>query len=64
MTVNKLIQQLTHLADKGYGGEEVRGLCCDDNPLVGECFDIKGVYAITNHPDKSVDGVYIDGTVS
>ena len=63
MTVVKLIGLLQILADKGYGNEEVRGLSCDDNPIVGEYFNIKGVYAITNHPSKGVDGVYIDGTV-
>lgn len=63
MTVGKLIDLLTALYDKGYDDDEVQVLCCDDNPINGEYFDIKGVYAITGHPDKGVDGVYIDGTV-
>lgn len=62
MTVVKLIGLLQVLADKGHGGDKVQLLCCDDNPINGDGVDIKGVYAITGHPDKGVDGVYIDGT--
>lgn len=63
MTLDKLIKQLTELSDKGFGGMEVTILCCDDNPINGESAPIKGAYAILGHPDKNVDGVYIDGTV-
>ena len=62
MTVVKLICLLTALADKGHGDDEVQLLCCDDNPINGYGVDIKGEYVITGHPDKGVDGVYIDGT--
>lgn len=62
MTVIKLIGLLSDLAEKGYGDYNVQSLCCDDNPINGEGIDIKGVYAITGHPDKGVDGVYIDAT--
>lgn len=62
MTLDKLIKQLTSLVDKGCGGMEVRLLCCDDNPINGECAPANGAYVILGHPDKGVDGVYIDGT--
>lgn len=63
MTLHKLIQALQEIADKGYGDAEVRLLCCDDNPLDGQGIAIKGAYIIDKHPDKSVNGIYIDGTV-
>lgn len=63
MTLNKLIKQLMALADLGFGDTDVNILCCDDNPINGECAPVKGAYVISGHPDKGVDGVYIDGTV-
>lgn len=62
MTLDKLIKQLTALADKGCGDMEARLLCCDDNPINGDGVPVYGAYAILGHPDKNVDGVYIDGT--
>lgn len=64
MTLDKLIKQLTDLSNKGYGSMEVAVLCCDDNPINGDGSLINGAYAVVGHPDKGVDGVYIDGTVS
>ncbi len=63
MTLQKLMAQLILLSNQGFDDEEVRVICCDDNPIKGEYVSVNGVYAITNHPDKEVDGVYIDGTV-
>lgn len=62
MILDSLIKQLTALFEKGFGKQEVNLLCCDDNPIKGDGIPIKGVYVIINHPDKNVDGVYIDGT--
>lgn len=62
MTLDKLIKQLTALADKGYGSMEVRLLCCDDNPINDDGIPINGAYVILGHPNKNIDGVYIDGT--
>ncbi len=62
MTLNKLIKQLTELADKGCGDMEVRLLCCDDDPINNDGIPINGTYVILGHPDESVDGVYIEGT--
>ena len=62
MTLDKLINQLTALADKGFGDMEVRLLCCDDNPINNDGIPINGAYVILGHPNKNVDGVYIDGT--
>lgn len=33
MTLDKLIEKLTNLADKGHGGEDVRLLSCGDRPF-------------------------------
>ena len=63
MTLDKLIKQLTAISEKGYGSDEVKLLCCDDNPINGDGIQINGAYVIYNHPDKGVDGVYIDGTI-
>lgn len=64
MTLDNLIKRLTDLSDQGFGNMEVALLCCDDNPINGDGSLINGAYAIVGHPDKGVDGVYIDGTVS
>lgn len=63
MILDELIQDLQSLADRGFGKMEVRVLCCDDNPINRDGIAIKGAYIIDNHPDKGVNGVYIDGTV-
>ena len=63
MTVKKLIDKLLEISDAGFSDEEVKMLCCDDNPIQGEYVDINNVYLITRHGDKNVNGVYLDGTV-
>jgi len=43
MTLDKLIAQLTALADKGCGDMEARLLCCDDNPIKNDAYRLTGV---------------------
>lgn len=60
MILDKLIEKLTNLADKGYGGDDVRLLLRGECPF--DCFnpEIKDIYAITNDSKKGVSVVYIE----
>ncbi len=57
MRVKQLIEQLQRYDPEA----EVLGLCCDDNPLAGDGFEIRRSIEI-NYSDKSEAIVYIDGT--
>ena len=58
MRVKTLIQQLQKCDPEA----EVLCLCCDDNPLNGDGFDINRVFSII-YTDENETTVYIDGTV-
>lgn len=58
MRVKSLIEQLQKCNPEA----EVLGLCCDDNPLNGDGFDINRIFEII-YADKNETTVYIDGTV-
>ena len=58
MRARQLIEQLKKCDPEA----EVMLLCCDDDPLNGEGFDINRVYEI-RYADKSESIVYVDGTI-
>lgn len=58
MRVKQLIEQLQKCDPEA----AVMLLCCDDNPLDGEGFDVKMVYEI-KYADANETIVYVDGTI-
>ena len=58
MRVKQLIERLQKCDLEA----EVMLLCCDDNPLDGEGFDVKRVYEI-KYADENETTVYVDGTI-
>lgn len=57
------VKQLIEALNKCDLDAEVLGLCCDDNPLNGEGFDINRIFEI-KYADKNETVVYINGTVN